>query len=114
MIGKRCSLRAKRRLPIRFGTDGLQHAGYTVDLSREGLDISATTVYRCGVFLHVQITTRDGANVCLCCEVRWAKKMPAQAGVVKSGMGLRIISITEGHEIYESWCPPQAGLEKQP
>lgn len=101
--GKRTSQRINRRLTVRFGPKQPEHLGYTIDISAEGLFIGATTVYQSGGVLLVQLTTREGATVLLRGEIRWAQKMPAQyAHKLKSGMGLRILEILEGREIYES------------
>jgi hypothetical protein len=104
--GKRNSPRINRRLTVRFGSEKLEYLGFTIDVSAEGLFIGANTVFRSGGVLHVQLTTRNGSNILLRGEIRWAQKMPAQyAHKVKSGMGLRIIEIIEGRELYETLYP---------
>jgi hypothetical protein len=74
-----------------------------MDLSREGLAITATDVYHSGALLRVQITVRGDKNILLCCEVRWVENRSAQDGSVESVMGLRIAEITQNREAYESW-----------
>jgi hypothetical protein len=99
--GKRSSPRINRRMTVRFGSEKLEHLGFTIDVSAEGLFIGSYTVFRSGGVLHVQLTTRDGNDILLRGEVRWAQKMPAKyAYKVKSGMGVRILEIIKGREFY--------------
>ena len=103
--GKRSTPRINRRLTVRFGPRELEHLGYTIDISAEGLFIGANTVYKSGGRLLIQLTTRADETVLLTGEIRWAQKMPAQyAHKVKSGMGIRIVEISQGREIYEALC----------
>lgn len=103
--GKRSSPRINRRLTVRFGPEKFEHLGYTIDVSAEGLFIGSNTVYKSGGVLLIQLNSREGETVVIRGEIRWAQKMPAQyAHKVKSGMGIRILEITQGPEIYEALC----------
>ncbi len=103
--GKRSSPRINRRLTVRFGPTQPEHLGYTIDISTDGLFIGASTVYKSGGVLLLQLTNREGEIVLIKGEIRWSQKMPAQyAHKVKSGMGIRILEIIEGHEIYAALC----------
>ena len=103
--GKRSSPRINRRLTVRFGPQQPEHLGFTIDISTEGLFIGATTVYKSGGVLIIQLTTPEGDNVLIKGEIRWAQKMPAQyAHKVKSGMGIRILELLQGRETYEKLC----------
>jgi len=103
--GKRSSPRINRRLAVRFGPTQPEQLGYTIDISTDGLFIGASTVYKSGGVLLLQLTNREGEIVLIKGEIRWSQKMPAQyAHKVKSGMGIRILEITQGREIYAALC----------
>jgi hypothetical protein len=104
MPDTRLEVRLKKRLSVRFGHDGLEHIGYTCDVSTKGLFLEARTVYRPGIVLTIELKTRDGEITLLQGEVRWAKKAPARVSHrLKSGMGIYIQKFVQGEDIFETF-----------
>lgn len=100
--------RSKKRLTVRFGADGKQHMGYTENISPEGMFIQTGSVYRPGTRLQVEVTG-NGETVSLEVQVRWAKRIPPQLlRKVKAGMGVKIVRIIAGEELFRSWLPAVA------
>lgn len=106
MPEKRNIARCKRRLQVRFEGDDRSHIGFTDDVSKDGIFIRTTKVYRPGTILSVRITTKDGNETAFKGQVRWAKKIPASMQHrLKGGMGIYVKSMIEGDELFESFCP---------
>ena len=88
---KRFSLRAKRRLIVRFGTHAPDHTGFTRDVSETGLSIRTNSVLKPGSTIQVEVQFPDESFL-LWARVIWAKKVPAQlAHVLDCGMGVCFI-----------------------
>lgn len=61
---------------------------------------------RPGTRLCLELTLSDQGVVLLQGQVQWARKVPANLMRVakKGGMGIRVLAITEGAEIFEKYC----------
>lgn len=89
--GRRHNQRAKRRMMVRFGTQGAHHTGFTKDISETGLFIRTNTVSRPGTTLQVEIAFPEQTFL-LWARVVWAKKVPPQlAHLMDCGMGVCFI-----------------------
>lgn len=109
MPEKRYEKRKKKRLSVRFGPNGEKHFGYTCDISSEGFFLESKTVYKPGTVLNVEITTKNGALIHVTGKVCWAKKAPPRlAGVMKSGMGIKVDKFIAGKEVFLSFLDPIA------
>ena len=105
MAENRKEHRSKKRLTVRFGTDGKKHMGYTENISPKGMFIQTGSVYRPGTRLHVEMAS-NGETVSIEVQVRWSKRIPPQLlRKVKAGMGVKIVRILDGEEIFRSWLP---------
>lgn len=94
--------RQRKRLTLRFGTERPEKIGFTEDISREGLFIKAVSPYPPNTKLKIELTTSDNSIIKIEGVVMWAKKVPVNLMqfVKKGGMGIRIICISEGEDIY--------------
>jgi hypothetical protein len=106
MAEKRLDKRVRRRVALRFGTDGATRLGFTEDISPEGLFIKTTDVATPGSRLTVTLILQDDKAVTLEGRVMWAKKVPSQMIrlVKKCGLGLKIERFIEGEELYRELC----------
>ena len=85
----RIKKRIKKRLSVRFGHGALDKIGFTCDVSKEGLFLETQAVYKPGVSLNLELTTRDGSVIQMEGQVRWSKKAPLRLNhTMKSGMGI--------------------------
>ena len=94
--------RQRKRLTLRFGTERPEKIGFTEDISREGIFIKAVYPYPKNTKLNIELTTPDNNIIKIEGVVMWAKKVPVNLMqfVKKGGMGIRIIRISEGEDIY--------------
>lgn len=83
-----------------FGLQKPEADGYALNVSAEGLFISATRIHLPGTSLQIRLLPLGGAAIDLCGSVRWGVRVPPHlAAVVKPGMGVLLSS------------PPQAYLD---
>lgn len=107
-MDNRQTLRSKKRLSVRFGTEGPKHIGYTEDISPEGMFIKTASVYRPGTLLQIQITVKGAESVLLEGQVRWAKRVPPQlVRKIKAGMGVKISRILAGEKAFDAFFPAE-------
>jgi hypothetical protein len=97
----RLEQRSKKRLAIKFGHDKLDHIGYLSDVSSQGFFVESRIVYKSGIVLNCELTTRNGETILIEGRVQWSKKGALRLShVMKSGMGIYILKILKGEDIY--------------
>ena len=95
--------RIKKRLSVKFGHDKLEHLGYLSDFSSQGFFVESRIVYKSGVVLNFELTTRDGEIILIEGRVQWSKKgAPRLNHIMKSGMGIFILNFLQGVDVYLS------------
>ncbi len=89
---RRSQKRIPKRLPVRFGQNGLDRVGFTDDLTSISLFIKSNTVFPPGTSLWIQVTLPDKKTVDMIGMVVWAKKVPSNLihCVKKCGMGIHL------------------------
>lgn len=101
MPGSRLEPRGKKRLSVRFGYDKLEHFGYTCDVTSRGFFLESRIVYKTGVELNCELTTRKGEIILLEGRVQWSKKGAMRHNhIMKSGMGICILKFLQGEDAY--------------
>jgi hypothetical protein len=101
MADSRLERRNKKRLSVKFGYDKLEHAGYTSDVTSRGFFLESRIVYKTGVELNCELTTRNGEIILIEGRVQWAKKGAMRHNhIMKSGMGIFILKFLKGEDLY--------------
>ena len=101
MPDSRLERRNKKRLSVKFGYDKLEHTGYTSDVTSHGFFLESRIVYKTGVELNCELTTRGGETILIEGRVQWAKKGPMRHNhIMKSGMGIYILKFLQGEDVY--------------
>jgi len=76
-----------------FGLQKPEADGYALNISAEGLFISATRIHLPGTNLQIRLLPLGGDAIDLCGSVRWGVRVPPHlAAVVKPGMGVLLSS----------------------
>ena len=95
--------RHRKRLQLRFGSDGPSRLGFTEDLSDTGIFLRSTFVHRPNTVLKVYLNVNDKSDVAFEGRVMWARKVPHNLmDKIKGGMGIRILSFSEGEATYRT------------
>lgn len=103
MSDTRLEKRSKKRLPVKFGHDKLEHIGYLSDVSSQGFFVESRIVYKPGVVLSCELTTRNGAAILVEGRVQWSKKGALRLNhIMKSGMGIYILKFLQGENEYQA------------
>ena len=106
MPDKRQERRHRRRLQVRYGTDGLSKIGFTEDISEEGVCLRTALVFP--PLSHIRMELAVSENEIIRCEgkVRWAKRVPPNLihKINKAGMGVQITRFEEGEDIFRRIC----------
>ena len=101
MSDSRLEQRSKKRLSVKFGHDKLDHIGYLNDVSSQGFFVESRIVYKPGVVLNCELTTRNGDKILVEGRVQWAKKGALRLNhIMKSGMGIYILKFLQGENAY--------------
>ena len=101
MPESRLEQRHKKRLSVKFGYDKLEHSGYTSDVSSQGFFLESRIVYKAGVELNFELTTRNGEIILIGGRVQWAKKGAMRHNhIMKSGMGIYILKFLKGEDVW--------------
>ena len=99
-LARRKSHRRKLRLPARFGVRGLDHKGFTTDLSENGIAIKTNQVFPPGSELLIRIDTDDKILTARG-MVRWARQVPPlMAAYARCGMGIEFTALSGGFDEY--------------
>lgn len=89
---RRRHARLKKRYTIRFGLGDLAHHGYTQDVSENGANILASTIFPPNTILVMQIDYPE-KTVALKGIVRWSKDLPpAFRRNLRGGMGVEFMA----------------------
>jgi hypothetical protein len=99
----RLEQRNKKRLSVKFGYDKLEHIGYLSDVSSQGFFVESRIVYKSGIVLNCELTTRNGETILIEGRVQWSKKGAMRhSHIMKSGMGIYILKFLKGEDVYLS------------
>lgn len=111
MSDRRIKTRARRRIQVRYGEEKPVRIAFTEDVHREGIFLKTAQPLRPGTSLCLELTLPGQGIVSVQGQVQWARKVPANLIRVakKGGMGIRILTITEGADIFEQYC---GGLDR--
>ena len=105
MSEKRNLKRKKKRVKVRFGIDEAKKIAFSDDISTRGIFIKTAAPEPPGKVLHIEILLPDETRVLCKGRIHWAKRVPPNmlrlAG--KGGMGVRILSFSEGQQVYEAF-----------
>ncbi len=106
MADKRTLKRHRKRLSLKFGIEEPVRLAFTEDISPQGLFIKTANVCPAGNTIKIDLTLPDNQVVQIEAKVLWAKKVPPQMihTIKKSGMGVRIVRILSGEELYGRMC----------
>jgi hypothetical protein len=101
MPDTRLEHRNKKRLSVKYGYGKLEHTGYTSDVTARGFFLESRIVYKAGVELNCELTTRSGEIILIEGRVQWAKKGAMRHNhIMKSGMGIYILKFLKGEDVY--------------
>jgi hypothetical protein len=101
LVDSRLEQRNKKRLSVKFGYDKLEHIGYLSDVSSQGFFVESRIVYKSGIVLKCELTTRNGEIILIEGRVQWSKKGAMRhSHIVKSGMGIYILKFLKGEDEY--------------
>jgi hypothetical protein len=101
MADKRQEKRLRKRLPLKFGSDGLQRTGFTEDLSAEGFYIKTVHVLAPNTRVMVELSPPGKGVILLEGVVRWRRQVPLLLlQTTKGGVGVRITRFLSGEDIY--------------
>ncbi len=90
---RRFANRIFTRVRLRFGQQQPDADGYALNVSADGLFISATRLHLPGTSLHLRLLPVGADAIDLAGTVRWGLRVPAQlVAVVKPGMGVLLSS----------------------
>lgn len=92
---RRSGKRARARLPIRLWNEQQQGHGHTFDLSRTGLFVETAAVLEIGTRLHFEIQHPDGPFLGEAVVVRKKRVQPHLRTIVKPGLGLKLVPLTD-------------------
>ena len=88
--------RVRRRIEVRYGPAGPRFIGYSGNLSRTGLMVRTTRVFRPGTVLSIELKPA-GRSIPLRGRVMWARKGSVQwLGTGRIGMGVHLIDPPDG------------------
>jgi hypothetical protein len=108
----RLEQRNKKRLSVKFGYDQREHTGYTCDISSQGFFVESRIVYKTGVVLNFELTTRSGEIILIEGRVQWSKKgVMRHNHIMKSGMGIYILKFLKGEDVFLTLQDCQEGLK---
>lgn len=103
MSDTRLEKRNKKRLSVKFGHDKMEHIGYLSDVSSQGFFVESRIVYKPGVVLNCELTTRNEEIILVEGRVQWSKKgAPRLNHIIKSGMGIYILKVLQGEHEYHA------------
>jgi hypothetical protein len=101
LADSRLEQRSKKRMAVKFGHDKLEHIGYLSDVSSQGFFVESRIIYKTGVELNCELTTRDGEIILIEGRVQWSKKGALRLNhIMKSGMGIYILKFLQGEDAY--------------
>ncbi len=101
MPDSRLEQRNKKRLSVKFGYDKLEHIGYLSDVSPQGFFVESRIVYKSGIVLNCELTTRNGEIILIEGRMQWSKKRAMRHNhIMKSGMGIYILKFLKGEDVY--------------
>jgi len=90
---RRKSVRHRKRLKLRYGTEHTSQLAFTEDFCRDGFFIKTTGVLHPGTMVQVELFTPDNIPLTLEVQVVWGKRVPGSLIHLakKGGMGVRIL-----------------------
>lgn len=105
MAEKRDIKRKRKRVKVRFGLDVPRKMAFSDDISCEGIFIKTASPEQPGELLNIEITLPDQTLVACKGRIHWAKRVPPNMVrlLSKGGMGVNILSFSEGQQAYEAF-----------
>lgn len=105
-VSKREKTRLRRRIQVRYGEQEPCRIAFTEDFHREGIFLKTAQPSRPGTILILEILIPEYGTVTLKGKVQWARKVPAPLIRIanKGGMGIRILNIEMGAEVFDRYC----------
>lgn len=95
---RRLASRIFTRVRLLYGLQKPEADGYALNVSADGMFISATRLHLPGTNLHLRLLPAGGAGIELTGTVRWGLRVPPQlVTVVKPGMGILLSSPPEAY-----------------
>lgn len=71
------------------------------DISSQGFFVESGRVYKPGVIINCELTTRNEEKILVECRVKWSKKgSPRLNHIMKSGMVISILKFLQGEGEY--------------
>lgn len=95
-VKRNAAPRIKKRIEVRFGKDKPTYPGYSGNISRNGMMIRTTRVFRPGTRLTVEIKAPTGTFT-VGAKVEWARAGSLQLlPTGRVGMGIQFMDLPEG------------------
>jgi hypothetical protein len=109
MAEKRRAKRYLKRLKLRYGPENAVRLAFTEEISFTGLFIKTHYVMKPGSIITIELYYSEDMKISIEGRVMWAKRVPAPLlnQVKKAGMGVKIIRILSGKEMYQKLCSVQ-------
>lgn len=93
VTNKRLASRIFTRMRVLFGLQAPESEGFALNLSAEGVFISALRLYPPGTDLRIRLLPTGAAAIELRGTVQWGLRVPQQLmSVVRPGMGIQLVS----------------------
>jgi len=108
---RRRSERRRCRVQVKFWNDELEGLGFTGDISNRGLFIETTQALAVGTRLHLEIKLETGTFYAEGVVARLLKVPRSVQSVMKRGLGVRILDLTEVIRKVSTPEIPGSGLE---
>ncbi len=105
-VDRRIKRRPRRRIQVGYGEKDPCRIAFTEDIHREGLFLKTAQPLRPGTNLCMELLLPEYGDVILQGKVQWARKVPSPLMRVanKGGMGIRILAIDSGSEVFDRYC----------
>jgi hypothetical protein len=105
MAEKRDLGRKRKRVRVRFGTEEPRKMAFSDDISSGGIFIKTANPEKPGLLLNLEIILPDETHILCKGRIHWAKRVPPNMLrlVGKGGMGVKILSFSQGQEAYQEF-----------
>jgi Tfp pilus assembly protein PilZ len=108
---RRKTARRRCRVRVRFWNDELEGSGFTCDISSSGMYIETDMKLEQGTRLHFELKLETGAFFAEGVIARTIKVHRTVRPVMKPGVGVRFMDLTEAIRKVSNETPPHDGLE---
>jgi predicted thioesterase len=112
---RRRETRSRKRLRVMFEDGNRQHAGFTTNVSRNGLSLQSTSVLVPRTRVRGRLALPDGQEATFEADVQWARQLLGTVGQPQNAMGLRFSTAPgEAYLALLSTLPATAVLASRP